>query len=1092
MRFKTKMIKSSLFLSAACIAMPAFAQDTTANQSEDEDEDVSISSAASDDTSGSIVVTGSRIRQDTFNSPTPIQVLDAEEAFKIGVTSATELLQRATVASGQQIDATINTNSGNSNATEAPPDGGSGSSNIDLRGLGTQRTLVMVNGRRLGVAGVRGAPSQPDISLIPFGMIERVDVVTEGASSIYGADAVAGVVNVILKNDFEGMEVSGSIQRSEHGGGDVEQFSAILGTSGDRARIMVGAEYYNRSSVNGNQRSFTRGGIRSIEETEDGEILSVFATPFLENTTLTSGDLITDEGRVVFAGLALIDPRVPGNIIGQDGNVVPGFYTGASIPLPDNARDFCTLNSPPGGGTDFCGLNFRYDPFYSDAGDRRKADIVQPLERWSFYANGSYDLFDSNDIRLYFEASYSERRQSIRAAPEQIAPTILAEIPQLDENGLAVGLVDNPLNPFDIDLPIIITLDDIPQTFEVNVTQQRLVGGIDGSIPGEFFEERDWRFDAGWSWDRGVGFQGQRIIFEPALYNVTEGLYLDADGNLGCTPIERGDELDQLTLPDCPVVDFLAPTFYIGGPTGDGAFENDAQRDYLLGNRTNRTEIEQTVYYAFINGGLFDIPWGGEVKFAAGYEHRDDEITSLNSLVGVQGLNSAENPLTEGETVGARNLDEIYAEIQIPLIEDKPFVDLFQIDAAIRYTDESNFGAEETYRLRGLWRPVDWIQISGSYGTSYRAPNLREQFLADQGGGVSGTADPCRNAPIQLAIGAATQDGGQGDADPDVQRLITRCAASGVVFTDSDNNGFLDTTQFGTGVISTIPVTTGGNADLLPETSESYTATFSINPPISSAFDIDLAVSYYDFTIENAVQNLGGDTIISRCYFNLEFEGLGSPFCDLFGRQTNVPATNTTITTVRAGFVNTGEETAKGIDINARFRTNFEDLFGGPDVDFFVAASATHVMEREVRLFVEDDPLDLAGTPGFPEWKWQATGGLSFGKLEILTQLNWQQGQAVAEEFQDTFNLNGVYVDDAGNRVTSRALRSFGSQVIQDLSVSFDFSDDVAITAGIQNLWDKEPPLVDRVGVPNRLNAVSSSGFDFIGRTFFLNTRFKI
>ena len=1086
MNFKTKLLASSLLVSAAAISTPAIAQDADAGA----DDDVSIANdqAASEDRT--IVVTGSRIRQDTFNSPAPIQVLDAEEAFKLGVSSATELLQRSTVASGQQIDATINTNSGNSNATEAPPDGGAGSSNIDLRGLGTPRTLVLVNGRRLGVAGVRGAPSQPDIGLIPLGLVERIDVVTEGASAIYGADAVAGVVNVILKNEFEGLEISGAVQRPEHGGGDVDQFSAILGTSGDRARIMAGIEYYNRSGVFGRQRDFTRGGIRSIEETEDGEILSVFATPFLENTTLTSGTLFTDEGRAVFAGLALIDPRIPGNIIGQDGNVVPGFHTGSSIPLPDNARDFCGLNSPPGGGTDFCGLNFRYDPYYSDAGDRVNSHIVQPLERWSFYANGSYDLFEDNDIRLYFEASYFERNQEIQGAPEQIAPTILAQIPQLDANGLAVGLVDNPLNPFDIDLPIIITLDDIPQTFDVTVSQQRLVGGIDGGIPGDFFEERDWRFDIGWSFDRGVGSQAQTIIFEPHLFNVTEGLYLDADGNLGCGRIERGDELDQLTLPDCPVVDWLAPSFYIGGPTGEGAFENDAQRDYLLGNRTNRTEIEQTIYYGFVSGGLFDIPWGGEVKFGVGFEHRDDEISSQNSLVGVQGLNSAENPLTEGETIGKRNLDEFYAELQVPLIVDKPFAQLLQVDGAVRFTDESNFGSETTYRLRGLWRPVDWVQISGSYGTSYRAPNLREQFLADQGGGVSGTVDPCRNPPIQLAIGAASMDGGQGDADPDIQRLIQRCAADGVQFTDSDNNGFLDTTVFGTGVISTIPVTTGGNAELLPETSDSYTATISVSPPISSVLDVSLAVSYYNFEIKNAVRNLGGDVIISQCYGNLDFEGLGSPFCDLFDRDTSAPPTNTTIRTVRAGFVNIGEETAEGIDINARLRTNFSDLFGGPDVDFFVAAAATYQMEREVQTFGSDDRIDLVGTPGFPEWKWQATSGLSLGNVEILTQLNWQQGQAA--NIQDTFNLNGVYVDDQGNRVTSRAVRSFGSQMIQDLSVSYDFNDNVVVTAGIQNLWDKEPPLVDRVGVPNRLNAVSSSGFDFIGRTFFLNTRFKL
>jgi iron complex outermembrane receptor protein len=163
-----------------------------------------------------IVVTGSRIRRDSFSATTPIQVLDATENRKLGVSSLTEMLQRSTVSTGQQIDGTFNSNAGNSNATEAPPDGGIGSSNIDLRGLGPERTLVLVNGRRFGTAGARGAPAQPDIGLIPLGMVESVDLLTGGYSTIYGADAVAGVVNVRLRSDFEGLEVFGNVEPGFH------------------------------------------------------------------------------------------------------------------------------------------------------------------------------------------------------------------------------------------------------------------------------------------------------------------------------------------------------------------------------------------------------------------------------------------------------------------------------------------------------------------------------------------------------------------------------------------------------------------------------------------------------------------------------------------------------------------------------------------------------------------------------------------------------------------------------------------------------------------------------------------------------------
>lgn len=161
-----------------------------------------------------IVVTGSRIRRDEFTSASPLQVLNTQEAVRLGVSTVTDLLQQTTIAAGRQIDLTINTNSGNSNATEAPPEGGVGSSNINLRGLGPERTLILLNGRRLGFAGVRGAPAQPDINLLPISAVDTVEITTEGASAIYGADAVAGVVNVLLRDDFEGFEFKAEDRKS--------------------------------------------------------------------------------------------------------------------------------------------------------------------------------------------------------------------------------------------------------------------------------------------------------------------------------------------------------------------------------------------------------------------------------------------------------------------------------------------------------------------------------------------------------------------------------------------------------------------------------------------------------------------------------------------------------------------------------------------------------------------------------------------------------------------------------------------------------------------------------------------------------------
>ena len=1081
MNFKTRLLVTSVICQTGLLATPVLAQDA-GDATDDTDDPVVIADDQDSNAGGSaIVVTGSRISQDTFNSASPLQILDAGEAAKVGLTTATELLQQAPVANGAQIDATLNTSSGNSNATEAPPTGGTGSSNIDLRGLGTERTLVLVNGRRLGSAGARGAPSQPDISLLPLGLIERIDVVTEGASSIYGADAVAGVVNVILKDDFQGLELTGNIQRTADGGGSVEQFSATMGVAGDRGRIMAGLEYFNRDRIQVLERDFVSSGARSIEVGENGEIFDVFIDGNFDNSLLDLG-ANTPGGQIFF----FFTP-------GVSDTGVPNFSSFNNLPTaPDNTRDF-------GSST-----NFIFLPFYTDSDDALESDLVQPLERISFVTTGSYDLIPESNIQAYFEAYYLERRQFIRAVNEQIFPDIPALVQELDADTLTFtgNLVDNPLNPFDFNVAPIITLDDIPQEFDVNVQQIRLVTGIAGDIPGDFFEDRGWSFDATWSYDQGTGFVSQQVLNEQRLIDVTQGVFVDTNGEIGCGPIDRVQEGGFFSLTPCPQVNFFNESFYIGGPTGEGTFENQAQRDYLLGNRTNRTVIEQTIYSMFISGGLFDIPFGGEVKFAAGYEHRDDEITSQNSFLGINGDNASENPVAEGETIGRRNLDEFYGELLVPLVVDKPFVELFQIDGAFRFTDESNFGSEETYRVRALWRPVSWVQASASFGTSYRAPNLREQFLASQGGGIGGGLDPC----------IAANFGGVADfSAPGTVNLINNCVASGVVFTDeldADGNpgtdGFLDTTQLGTAGITTIPTSTGGNADLLAETSESFTATVSVSPPISPAFDINVAVSYYNIDIENSVRNLGAATIIGRCFNDLNFPNLSSQFCDFIERDSTAAETARLIQNVEAGFVNIGQDSAEGIDFNVRFTTNFEDLFGGPDADFFLSVAASRLLSRETQVFADDPVQQLEGTFGiddaglpfsFPEWKGVLTAGVEAGNVSIQTRVNYIGSQDFENADALLTNTNAFFVTDpvTGDRpISTNVGGSVGAEIYQSLSITYTTDNDLQFTVGVRNIWDNGPPIVDRSVGPQRLNALTSSGYDFAGQTFFLNTSFKL
>lgn len=1051
-----------------------------------------------------ITVTGSRITRDEFSSPSPIQVLDVQSGRQLGISSITELLQRATVANGQQIDMTLNTNAGNSNATEAPPTGGVGSSNIDLRGLGPERTLILVNGRRMGSVGVRGAPAQPDINLIPFALVDRVEVLTEGVSAVYGADAVAGVVNVILRDDFEGFEVTLNSEVPGDPGGDVNQISMIAGAQGERAGITFSAEYYDRARVRVGDRDFSRC-FRDIEITTEGEIASTCYETFFDNVILALGA----SPRFDPSGTEA-DPR--------DGNFDWIFYTPGqtNIGVP-NYSDWLALPDPttlhPANGNLNGFTNFGFIDFYNDQDERRRSDLVGELERTALVATGHVDMDWWANEQVFFESYYLNSRTFSIASTEQIFPDILAMIPQEDVNGniivrdtdqpwaadvidpdtgtcdanaadnfapgqnipasafpcagmiqVAQGtpiLAPNPLNPLGVDALPILTLENIPQTRDVERELMRFVGGLRGD-----FGDSSWSYEGFFSYDRGIGFQAQPILFEPHLILATQTIRLNADGEVICGIENPTAGFGGFDTPEpCVPLDVFGVNSdgatWDGGQFGDGTL-TAAERDYLIGNRTNRTVVEQTMWSAFATGDLFELG-DRTVAAAIGAEYRTDRISSQNDITGVKGLNAAENPLQEGETIGERDIVEAFGELNVPIL------DTLGMDLAARYTDEENFGEETTWRARISWAPLDYLSLSASAGTSYRAPNLREQFLADQGGGIGGGGDPCLNRNIQLLE----------PSDPTTQVVIDRCIASGVVFgSDADGNGIPDT-PLGTQGVTTIPISTGGNNELVAETSDSYTATIQFSQPWSNDFDFDMALSYWTIDIENTVEEPEAETIIDNCFENEALPGFASnPFCALLSRP-NRPGANPAgniINFVDVSFINIGEDTAAGVDLNTRLLMTLWDM----DVSW--ATATTRQIEREQQPFGPDTREDLLGTIGVPEWKFTSTLSVRRDQWEILMQNRFiGDGQ---ELLTDADAVNLVHAAGLAG-IASHDVDFVDSTWYTDLSVNYLFDDSWSFTVGVNNLFDEEPPLIDTNEGPNENNAVSSAGYDFFGRTIF-------
>lgn len=973
-----------------------------------------------------IVVTGSRLRRDSFSSISPVQTIDAQLSRDLGAFDAADIVRQASQVSGTQLDGSINSGSPTA-AVEGVPVNGPGAATIALRGLGSERTLLMINGRRLAPSGVRGAPVSPDLNLIPSTIIERVEILTDGASSIYGADAVAGVANLILRNDFEGLETTMNLSLPEAGGGETYQLGLLAGASSDKGRVTFAAEWFDRNVILAGDRPEFNDCLRDIEVTQSGDIVSACIDARPDNA--------------VFIGSQGFVFRTPGSTdIG-----VPGFSTGGALPTEFRLTDEYTLQD-----------------------EERATQLFEELERVNLFATGEYELdFFSRD-NLYFEASYAQRRSEGKFTSEQIFPGVPGMIPMEDANGNllvnpdgSLQLFDNPLNPFPEDALPVISTAALPQRRDTELSNFRFVIGMEGDLAIGGLAEKNWVYDVNYSHDRSFGTVIQPILNENAIRESLDTLRIDSSGNLTCGLDRTALSFGFLTPQDCVVVDFFSDTLFNIGTGGEKNFRTAEEVDFLTANAINTTEIEQNVFQGVITGDLFELP-AGTVGLVLGAEHRQQRIASRGELSRKAGLGASEVPDQEGDTIGSTSLTELFAETEIPV------VDGLVANFSGRYTSEENFGDEFTYSIKGSWDVTDFFRLRSTYGTTFRAPNLREQFLAGQAGTIGGGNDPC-------IVPTVANNGGVYDPtqDPRTQVVLDNCVQSGA-----------DPTALGLQATTGIPTTTGGSSGLVAETSESFTAGFVFSQPWSDDYDFDLSVTYFNIDVSDTVEESSAVDILARC-FNDE-PNLASAFCSRITRNLGNPAT-ATIANVDASFINVGTITAEGLDINARFLTDLDRFWDGADLSLNFTGTYNIAQEEQID---PDSPIDdNIGEIANPEFAFLTTG--------IVTRNNWAgrwRTRYIGKAQQDDSDAFGVRTnnrDACGALGITEACRDVdfvGDAWYHDASLTYN-ADDWSITAGVNNVFDRKAPLIDQGEGPSRLNIVTSSGYDLYGRRFFLNAR---
>ena len=1126
-----KMLAFSASALALVVAGPAYAQDAQEEEvpeaegiAGDEQELVDITTDADGDpieTGTAITVTGSRIRRDTYSSISPLQVLSTENQQAVGAFDPAQILQRSEAAAGQQIDATFQ---------GFVLDNGPGSQTINLRGLGADRTLLVVNGRRLAPGGVEGAPSNPSINLIPATLVDRYDLLLDGASSVYGSDAVAGVVNVVLRKDFDGLEVQANGNINPQGGGDDYTVSAAWGFNTDRAVFGIGAEYQFRDEVRLRDRDFLSGCNTHYEVDQNGNILT---------TGLRDNAVVRDRtpGVTVSESECKVD--------GISGRIFQPFARFGSVYFPANGNianipglGFGDSTDAFGTDLDVNGDGIRDVDFQNVNTNAANLDqtFISEQELFNVFTYGEYTFPGEANITPFFEAQFTraEIRQPNTGIP-QLFPSVPGGNPFnpcniAQPNGTDCRAADNALQGLTgtenalstgFSLPTIPIFAIRGDRNNVDVTQEQYRGvlGVRGDLP---FVGSSWSFEVAGVYSRSVGSSIRRGVREDRLalsIGLDPTFDFDGDGVVDNNGDGIADDYDQgvdffagdpgtitpcdtsnlanpdLLLPDvapgCVPTDLFNASV-LGAPIGD--FASQAERDYLFGIRSFDTTYEQVFLNGFVTGDLFELP-AGPVGVVLGAEWREDSIDSRPNDVASNGLFFGF--FNDSGARGSKWIRELFGELDVPLMAAMPLVEELNINLSGRLTDEEFYGTNGTFSLKGGWRPVAPLLLKFSYGTSFRAPNLRENFLQGQSG-FSTLFDPCAVPDVAFDATGAGYNPALDQRDP---QTLENCRREG---RDPTTVG-IDNQGLNTLNSPSVEVTSGGSLDIDPETSRSITTGFAFEESFASGFDVALNFNYFDIKLKDSIIEPSAQFIINDCF--LREDGTRSPFCD---RIDVGVGDRQLISDVFQGFLNLDQESVRGIDINTTF--GYPVTVGGELFDLSLNISANHLIERS-SLFTNDngdiDEEDFAGEFGFPSWTGRATFNVEYKDFLFTWQTRYigdvAQDPDGVDDFADAFGngpdgqptdffgdtcLGGGTDNVAGDNVFCRDVGFAEEWFEHTFSVRWD-NGDFRIIAGITNLFDTAPPLVDTNEVFGISNTPIGNGYNLDGREFFAQLLYR-
>ena len=954
---------------------------------------------AADQTIQEVVVTGSRIAQPNLETTSPVTQVTAEDVVTQGVTKIEDLVNQLPQAFAAQ------------NATVS--NGATGTATVNLRGLGSSRTLVLVDGRRMPYGGVTN--SAADLNQIPTAMVERVEVLTGGASAVYGSDAIAGVVNFIMKKDFEGVQVDLQYDLYQHnndfGGPGAVPLRDVIAQRAETNPAQFALPDDNVTDGNEVQATLTMG-----VSTEDGRgNITAYAT-YQDSKEVLERDRD-------YSACALAANPTTSFACGGSGTAFPGTFTdfGGNA---GTARPSFNFTVDQGTG------NFR--PFVNATDQYNfgpKNFYLRPATRYSLGAMGHYELAPFADV--YTQLMFTDYRSVAQIAPGGSffnLATINCDNPFLSAQQF--GAIGCATPDADGTVPLYIGRRNVEgggRQSEFHNTSFRALVGTRGDIA------EGWTYDVSTQFSRvNADTKNTNDFAVPQLQRALEARVNPDTGEIQCQSVIDGS--DPACVPYNP--------FGIGGVTA-GAL------NYLQVPALEQGVIDQNVTQGVITGDLGTIgaklPWADQaIKVAFGIENRRDKIEDqpdtilLNGLLG--GSGGPTTPLS-----GSTNVNDYFMEANIPLVQGKPFAEQLSFDTAYRYSEYNSGIKTDTYKFGAEWAPVEDVRFRGSYQRAVRAPNVVELFTAQGFNLFDLDGDPCGAA---LAGGA--------DAAPDAACLATGVPASQL------RSGVLDSPA------GQYNFNQGGNTDLKPETSDTYSYGVVFTPRFAPG--LSMSLDYFNIKVEDLISTFGSANTLDACYkFN------DAAACSRIHRNPNNGALWVGLGNVDNLNTNIGGLETSGVDLNA----NYTGWDIGSMGSLSLNLTATYLLE------LITDP----GSAGFPKFD---CAGLFAGNCvsslttavnpEVRTRFRigwetpWNVDLALTHRYISAVDQDGA----AANRID----KHLGAESYFDLFGSWNATDMAQIRLGINNILDNDPSINASVGTTGNGNTYPQV-YDALGRYIF-------